>query len=82
MSSFRAFKLFIELAKLQAFFEFVLKDLTVHMAPKAKAIASSSSAAAVETQMGGAPPQEASILGKNFSDGFHYYYEHEEALSS
>jgi len=41
-----------------------LKDLTVQMAPKVKAIASSSSAAIVETQMGGASPQEAPISGK------------------
>jgi len=52
------------------------------MAPKAKAIASSSSAVAIGTRMGGAPPQEALISGKKSSNGFPHYYEHEEALSS
>ena len=52
------------------------------MAPKAKAFTSSSSVAAVETQMGGIPPQEAPILGKDFSNGFRHYYKYEEALSS
>ena len=52
------------------------------MAPKAKAIASSSSATAGKTQVGAPPPQEAPISGKDFSNGFCHYYEHEKALSS
>jgi len=43
------------------------------MAPKAKVIASSFGAATVETRMGGAPPQEANISGKNSSNGFRHY---------
>jgi len=41
----------------------------MHMAPKLKIVASSSSAAMTETQMGGAPPQEAPISGKDSSNG-------------
>jgi len=51
------------------------------MAPKAKSIASSSSAAIVEAQMSGAPPQKVPILGKDSSNGFRHY-KYEEALSS
>ena len=54
----------------------------MHMALKLKTVACSSSAAMAETQMRGAPLQEASISGKYSSNGFHHYYEHEEALSS
>ena len=52
------------------------------MAPKLKIVSSSSSAAMAETQMGGAPPQEAPILGKDSSNDFSHYYKHEEALPS
>jgi len=40
------------------------------MVLKAKAIASSSSATAAETRIGGAPPQEASISGKSLQMAF------------
>jgi len=46
---------FPEPIKLQAFSN-IFKDLTVHMAPKAKAIASSCSIATAKTWRGGAPP--------------------------
>ena len=51
------------------------------MAPKDKYSANSSSAAAVETQMGGAPHQKTPISGRDSSYGFRHYYEHEETLS-
>ena len=40
------------------------------MAPKVKIIASSFSAAAVESRMGGAPPKEAPISDKNLQMAF------------
>ena len=51
------------------------------MAPKVNTVASSSSAAIGEPQMGGIPPQKAPISGKKSSNSFHYL-EHEEALPS
>jgi len=42
------------------------------MAPKVKTVASSSSTATAEYRMGGVPPQEAPISGKESSDGFHH----------
>ena len=54
----------------------------MHMATKLKTVTSSFSAATAETQMGGASPQEAPMSGKDYSNGFRHYYEHENALSS
>ena len=42
-------------------------DFTVAMAPKIKHVASSSSAAAFEAQMGGPPKQEAPISGNKIT---------------
>jgi len=46
-------------------FSIFFKDLTGEMAPKQKQMASSSGAAPFAAQMGGTPPAEAPISGKN-----------------